>query len=85
MKIITARRTNVPRDGWRALDYAESHYTLTPVAETLHVGEIALAAALGYLDLRFEGAWRQRYPKLVTWLTLFRQALPAFDATGRQP
>ncbi len=69
----------------RALDYAESHYTSPPVAGTLHVGEIALAAALGYLDLRFDGTWRSRYPKLVNWLTLFRQALPAYDATGRQP
>ncbi|MFT4464725.1 MAG: glutathione S-transferase family protein [Sodalis sp. (in: enterobacteria)] len=66
----------------RALDYAELHYTLPPAAKTLHVGEIALAAALGYLDLRFDGAWRQHYPKLVSWLNLFRQALPAFDATG---
>ncbi|MBT9431540.1 hypothetical protein JZM24_04120 [Candidatus Sodalis endolongispinus] len=31
----------------RALNYAESHYTLPPVAESLHVGEIVLAAALG--------------------------------------
>lgn len=66
----------------RVLDYAELHYTLAPAAKTLHVGEIALAAALGYLDLRFDGAWRQRYPKLVSWLNLFRQALPAYDATG---
>ncbi|MEN3260539.1 glutathione S-transferase family protein [Sodalis endosymbiont of Spalangia cameroni] len=66
----------------RALDYAELHYTLAPGAKTPHVGEIALAAALGYLDLRFDGAWRQRYPKLLSWLNLFRQALPAYDATG---
>lgn len=66
----------------RALDYAELHYTFAPGAKTPHVGEIALAAALGYLDLRFDGAWRQRYPKLLSWLNLFRQALPAYDATG---
>ena len=29
---------------------------------------IALACALGYLDLRFEGAWRADHPRLVAWL-----------------
>src|SRR5829696_1932895 len=36
-----------------------------------HVGHFALAAALGYLDLRFEGAWRVNHPGLVPWLELF--------------
>lgn len=45
------------------------------------VGTIALACALGYLDLRFEGAWRRSYPALVAWLNAFRAAVPAFDAT----
>lgn len=45
------------------------------------VGTIALACALGYLDLRFEGAWRRSYPALVAWLNAFRAAVPAYDAT----
>ncbi len=46
------------------------------------VGAIALACALGYLDLRFEGAWRADHPKLVAWLDAFSVAIPAFGATA---
>jgi len=46
-----------------------------------NVGQITLACALGYLDFRFDGAWRQNYPGLVAWLEGFRKAVPAFDAT----
>ena len=45
------------------------------------VGEIALACALGYLDLRFEGTWRAGHPKLVAWLDDFAARVPAFEAT----
>jgi glutathione S-transferase len=46
-----------------------------------HVGEIALACALGYLDLRFGGRWRTEHPRLVAWLDAFAAAVPAFAAT----
>lgn len=45
------------------------------------IGEIALACALGYLDLRFAGAWREKHPKLVAWLDDFAARVPAFGAT----
>ena len=45
------------------------------------VGQIALACALGYLDLRFAGAWRDAHPALVAWLDGFSAAVPAFEAT----
>ncbi|MGX5737124.1 glutathione S-transferase [Bosea thiooxidans] len=45
------------------------------------IGEIALACALGYLDLRFEGKWRADFPKLVAWLDDFANRVPAFEAT----
>ena len=45
------------------------------------VGTIALACALGYLDLRFEGAWRAEHPRLVSWLDVFADATPSFEAT----
>ncbi|WP_336813736.1 glutathione S-transferase [Bosea sp. MMO-172] len=45
------------------------------------VGEIALACALGYLDLRFEGKWRADHPKLVAWLDDFAARVPAFETT----
>lgn len=45
------------------------------------VGQIALACALGYLDLRFEGNWRAGHPRLVAWLSDVAAAVPSFDAT----
>lgn len=45
------------------------------------VGEIALACALGYLDLRFQGSWRSTYPGLVAWLATFSETVPAFAET----
>jgi glutathione S-transferase len=45
------------------------------------IGEIALACALGYLDLRFQGAWRAGHPALVAWLDAFAAKVPAFETT----
>jgi glutathione S-transferase len=45
------------------------------------VAAITLACALGYLDLRFAGAWRGGHPSLVAWLEEFSAAVPAFEAT----
>ena len=45
------------------------------------IGAIALGSALGYLDLRFEGAWRKDHPRLVAWLDAFSAATPSFEAT----
>jgi glutathione S-transferase len=63
----------------RGLDHAENNLS-APVA-THHVGHIALACALGYLDLRMEGRWRAGHPKLVAWLDAFDRAVPAFEKT----
>lgn len=46
-----------------------------------HIGHIALACLLGYLDFRFAGKWRAEYPKLVAWLDQFAAAVPAFAKT----
>lgn len=46
-----------------------------------HVGQIAVACALGYLDLRFPGSWGQEHPRLEEWLAAFAQAVPAFGET----
>jgi glutathione S-transferase len=53
----------------------------SPPEELSDVGTIALGCALGYLDLRFEGAWRADHPGLVAWLDLFAAATPSFEAT----
>jgi glutathione S-transferase len=46
-----------------------------------HVGQIALACALGYRDFRFGGSWRTDHPRLVGWLDDFAARVPAFAAT----
>jgi glutathione S-transferase len=44
-------------------------------------GCIALACALGYLDLRHGGRWRAAHPGLVAWLARFAATVPAFEET----
>lgn len=52
-----------------------------PAANDYTVGGISLACALGYLDVRFEGTWRARHPRLVAWLDGWAAAVASFDAT----
>lgn len=61
----------------RALDALEA----APPSGPPDIGHIAVACALGYLDLRFAGAWRESRPRLATWLTDFAAKVPAFEAT----
>jgi glutathione S-transferase len=53
-----------------------------PIAAPPTVGQITLACALGYLDFRFAGKWRNDCPKLVAWLDRFAKQVPAFEATA---
>jgi glutathione S-transferase len=62
----------------RALDALEADLP----ADGTSIGEIALACALGYLDLRFAGLWRGDHPRLVAWLDRFSAAVPAFGETA---
>src|SRR5262249_23528959 len=48
-------------------------------------GQIALACALGYQDLRFEGRWREKYPALLQWHDRFAAQVPSFAATKVEP
>lgn len=51
-----------------------------PMGDT-DIGHIAVACALGYLDLRFFGVWRDKHPRLAAWLADFAAKVPAFDAS----
>ena len=53
-----------------------------PPAGEVRIGQVTLACALGYLDLRFQGAWRKDHPRLVAWLDAFAAKVPAFEATA---
>lgn len=67
----------------RALAHLEA--TAPALDAPLTVGPIALACALGYLDLRFEGRWRAAHPRLVAFLDAFAARVPAFAATQIAP
>lgn len=45
------------------------------------VAHIGLACALGYLDLRFGGRWRETHKNLVDWLAAFEAEVPAYAET----
>lgn len=81
-----------PEDKWVAswmerqnfkIDNALDHLEPNPPAwaKTPDYGHITLAAALGYLDFRLDGRWRQNRPQLAGWLTRFAAEVPAFDET----
>jgi glutathione S-transferase len=66
------------------VDRALAHLEATPPAapsDKPHIGLIAIACALGYLDLRFEGRWRATHPRLVAWLDQFEAKVPMFTTT----
>ncbi|HXZ17338.1 MAG TPA: glutathione S-transferase family protein [Roseiarcus sp.] len=66
------------------IERALAAFEQAPPEELSDVGTIALACALGYLDLRFEGKWRADHPRLVAWLDAFSDATPSFEATRAQ-
>jgi len=51
-----------------------------PTGDTTIAG-IAVACALGYRDIRFEGTWRAGHPRLAAWLTDYAAKVPSLDAT----
>jgi len=71
-----ARQAEKVRRGLAMLEAAPP-----PIGAMPNVGHIALACALGYGDLRFDGAWRKDYPRLVAWLDDFAAKVPAFAET----
>lgn len=64
------------------IDRALATLEAAPPAGAPDIGQIALACALGYLDLRFAAAWRSAHPRLADWLADFAGKVPAYEATG---
>ncbi len=56
-----------------------------PLENTITVGHITLACALGYLDFRFNGDWRAHHVNLASWLEGFEARVPGFDKTRPPP
>ena len=63
------------------IDRALKALEAAPPRGAVDIGHIALATALGYLDLRFDAAWRAGHPGLVAWLDAFAKNTPSFEAT----
>ena len=55
------------------------NFDLPPMEQT--IGCISIACALGYLDLRFEGAWRENNHPLADWLSNFASHTPVYAST----
>lgn len=53
----------------KSLDYLEKN--LPKTGKKLHGGHFALAAMIGYLDLRFNGQWAEGRPELASWPDIF--------------
>ena len=75
---------------WLAYQHEKIARTLDALAAQTHagaldIGDIAKACALGYLDLRFGGKWRQTHPSLMAWLDGFAAQVPAFELTRVNP
>ncbi|MCB1521489.1 MAG: glutathione S-transferase N-terminal domain-containing protein [Hyphomicrobiaceae bacterium] len=74
--------------GWLArqqtrIDSALDFLDADPPAWKTHpdYGHIALAAALGHLDLRHGGRWRKDRPRLTNWLDHFGNEVPSYAET----
>ncbi len=61
----------------RGLDYLNEH--CPPINNGVHAGHFALAALLGYLNLRYEGKWQEGRPALVEWQREFASQMPFYD------
>jgi glutathione S-transferase len=74
------RQTKAIEAAFAVADRAAAKFPAEPT-----IGEIAVACAIGYLDLRVpEDGWRDRYPGLARWLDNFSQR-PSVQATKPPP
>ncbi|WP_137132908.1 glutathione S-transferase [Rhizobium sp. FY34] len=62
----------------RGLDYLEAN--LPKTEKKLNGGHFALAALIGYLDLRFAGQWSETRPNLAAWPTKFAKLFADYDS-----
>jgi glutathione S-transferase len=77
---VVERQTRAIEASFAALDRMAPKFPAEPT-----IGELAVACAIGYLDLRApEDGWRQRYPRLAEWLEVFSER-PSAQATKPPP
>jgi glutathione S-transferase len=77
---VLARQTAAVEAAFAVADRAAAKFPPEPT-----IGEIAIACAIGYLDLRApHDGWRDRYTQLARWLDAFSQR-PSVQATKPPP
>jgi glutathione S-transferase len=77
---VTQRQTAAIEGAFAVADRAASKFPAEPT-----IGEVAVACAIGYLDLRSPNdGWRDRYAQLARWLDIFSQR-PSAQATKPPP
>lgn len=62
------------------LDHLEA--SISPLAASADYADLSLACALGHLDFRHDGRWRQGRPRIAIWLEQFSRAVPAYAETA---
>jgi glutathione S-transferase len=67
---------------WAKVERSLDHLNGSPpkLRTRATLGDIALRAALGYLELRFAGQWQKRRGRLTRWVERFDQRFPALVA-----
>ena len=77
---VIQRQTASIEAAFAVADRASAKFPAEPT-----IGEIAIACAIGYLDLRVpHDGWRDRYRQLARWLDVFSQR-PSVQATKPPP
>ena len=77
---VIERQTKAIESAFGVADRAAAKFPAEPT-----IGEVAIACAIGYLDLRApEDGWRGRYPNLARWLETFAQR-PSMQTTKPPP
>ncbi|NLS19262.1 glutathione S-transferase [Rhizobium sp. P40RR-XXII] len=71
---------------WTKVSRALTHLDAEPpkIGKKLHAGHFALAALVGYLQLRFEGQWEADHAGLIDWAHKFEKHFPDFPAMKPQ-
>ena len=73
---VIAHQTKAIEAAFSVADRASAKFPEAPT-----IGEIAIACAIGYLDIRAPNdGWRERYPQLASWLERFSR-YPSVEAT----
>lgn len=71
---------------WTKASRALTHLDAEPpkFGKKLHAGHFALAALIGYLQLRFEGQWEADHTGLLDWARKFEKHFPDYQAMKPQ-